>query len=70
MLWLMDFTRDGRRYHAEVRAPQADTLALPHDLAGCTWFVSVDQPPLETASEDDESAAELQRRLIRCVARR
>ncbi len=67
MLWLLEFTRDGHRFRAELR-PDADVSHEPsRAIAEGFWFVSMDGDPPRRAFEadvHDEDTEEFRRRVV------
>ena len=67
VLWLLEFTRDGHRFRAELR-PDPDAAPEPsRALAQGAWFVSMDgNPPRRAFDADvhDEDTEEFRRRVV------
>ena len=60
MLWLLEFTRDGRRYRAELRSEDGTA----------SWFVKVDDEAARqafAADVRDEDSEEFRLRVVRAV---
>ncbi|MGE0160630.1 MAG: hypothetical protein AB7T31_14575 [Gemmatimonadales bacterium] len=73
MLWLLEFTRDGHRYRAELRSALATALDTPRREARGYWFVSKDGDSPRRAFEadvDDEDTPEFRDRVISAARER
>lgn len=66
MLWLLEFTREGHRYRAELR-PDAGSRDPSSSMAKGVWFVSMDGNPPHPAFEADvrdEDTEQFRRRVV------
>jgi hypothetical protein len=66
VLWLLEFTREGHRYRAELR-PDVGPRDPSSGMARGFWFVSMDgNPPLRAfeASVRDEDTEEFRRHVV------